>query len=309
MLMPDPFSPLGTTTSVFISIADTPSVDLSSTVSAQYLNQGFNNGVSNTIPKTDEEYMVEINNAIVNQAATDMSILTPTLIGSSSFSANGLTYKVASTNGILTVYNQPNTNTIKPVIFDTFDQADYNNRYTSLDSPIRYDDARDIAFFRIVTNDNKFTTIFPNFNAYTLPGITKDKFKQFILLSLQEASQERMQLVETSSDFQLLFFGKKPEFLQLSGVIKNTTDNPWNINMTFMWDELMRGSKLVENGWILQIYADGQLYFGYPFNFQRSKVAPNDFTVNFNMSFVITNRVNLYGTNLMQNQAYFAGKV
>jgi len=66
--------------------------------------------------------------------------------------------------------------------------------------------------------------------------------------------------------------------------------------MVFLWDTLMRGTKLVENGWILQFYADGQLYYGYPFEFNRSKIAPNDFVVQFNFMLIVTNKINLYNT-------------
>ena len=99
-----------------------------------------------------------------------------------------------------------------------------------------------------------------------------------------------MQIVETSQEFQVLFYGKKPEMLNLSGVLKNTVDNPWTANVVFLWDEMMRGTALVEAGNIMELYIDGDVYRGYPFNFNRSKISPTDFIVSFSMSFLIKDR-------------------
>jgi hypothetical protein len=223
----------------------------------------------------------------------------------------GKQYTILTVNGVTQatiinsqlVFTTPGNNKVESVVFDVTDQEDYNNRYVSIDSPLRRHDSRDIAFFRIVTNDANHTTIFPNFRGdYPQPGITSNKFKQFILLQLGEASRERMQIVETNQDFQVLFFNKKPEFLTLSGILKNTIDNPWTVNMVFLWDNLMRGTKLVENGWILQFYVDGQLYYGYPFEFQRSKIAPNDFSVQFSLTLIVTDKINLYNTDSTLSQ-------
>lgn len=178
------------------------------------------------------------------------------------------------------------------LLFDETDNMDYENRYVSIDAHIRDNNVSDVSFFRIVKANDLKTLVFPPVGTgYKMPGMTESKFRQFILLSMNEVSQERMQIVETSDNFQLLFYGKRPEVLQIQGVLKNTMDNPWSMNMLFLWDNLMRGTKLAEDGNILQIYADKDLYSGYPFAFSRSKAAPNDFIVNFSFSFVITERL------------------
>lgn len=174
--------------------------------------------------------------------------------------------------------------------FDETDYMDYNNRYVSIDAMRSNGDATDIAFFRIINNKTR-EAVFPNVDAYPQPGITKNKFKQFIVTQIQEPASERMQLIETSDEYQLLFFGEKPKVLSIAGVLKNTKDNPWNTNMVFAWSEYMRGTKLAEAGNIMMLYIDGQLYYGYPFNFNRSKIAGSDFIVSFNMSFIVRDEV------------------
>jgi hypothetical protein len=195
------------------------------------------------------------------------------------------------------------TNSVRELIFDESDNMDYGSRYFSIDAHNRTNDVADVAFFRIVKANDLKTVVFPQYTEYIMPGISNSKFRQFILLSLSEATQERMQIVETSEDFQLLFYGKRPEVLQVQGILKNTMDNPWSMNMLFMWDNFMRGTKLAEQGNIFQLYADKELYSGYPFGFQRSKAAPNDFIVNFSFSFIVKERLSSQDLKLTVDNA------
>lgn len=176
---------------------------------------------------------------------------------------------------------------------DESEAVDFANRYISLDAAFHdgSDAPNNISFMRIISNDGLNTQIFPSTGNWLQPGITETKFKQFILSSVGEASQERMQIVETSQEFQILFYGKKPEILNISGILKNTRMNPWSANMVFLWNEFMRGTKLVESGNILQIYIDGDIYNGYPFGFTRSKISGQDFLVSFSFSFIIKDRI------------------
>lgn len=209
--------------------------------------------------------------------------------------------RINNVGGILTVeeladkgqlYPGYKANPTSVIEFDESDSDHYNARYSSIDASHYREDGSNIAFLRIINNASaKREVIFPNFTAAPSPGITNNKFKQFIVMQSSVAHQERMQIVETNRDYQALFFGKKTEVLQVAGVLKNTLDNPWTMNMIFLWDELMRGTKLVENGYICQLFIDGELFEGYPFNFNRSKSAGSDNITNFNFSFLIKSRV------------------
>ncbi len=182
---------------------------------------------------------------------------------------------------------------------DKSEQVDFDNRYTSIDASFHdgTDAPNNISFMRIikatpVVDGEKGIQVFPMAESgWAQPGLTETKFKQFILSSISSVSQERMQVVETSQEFQVLFYGRKPEIITISGIIKNTRTNPWNINMIFLWDSYMRGTVLVEDGNILQLYIDGTLYNGYPFSFQRSQISPTDYLVSFNMSFIVKSKI------------------
>lgn len=177
------------------------------------------------------------------------------------------------------------------VMSNETDAQEYESRYTSLNLKAYPEDGRNISFMRVIKLGTR-EVLFPK--NMVNPGITDSKFKQFILMQKNIASSERLQVVEWGKDFQALFFDRKPEYLQLAGMLKNTIDCPWTMNMIFAWDEYFRGTRLVEQGAICQLYIDGEIYEGYPFNFSRSKVAPNDFMVTFSMSFLIRERIQIY---------------
>jgi hypothetical protein len=212
-------------------------------------------------------------------------------------------YNMIEANGVLTLelINNPivKTGSIEDMIrtqlkFDQSDVDEYAGRYTSFDTKYSPEDGSNIAFMRIV-DAKTHTTIWPIFplGQVPSPGITTNKFKQFILTQITNPMQERMQVVETNAEYQALFYDSKPEIMQLSGVLKNTIENPWTINMVYTWDYKMRGTQLIKSGCICQIFADGELFEGYPFQFQRSKVAGSDYMVSFSMGFLIRKRVTI----------------
>ena len=294
--------------------ASSPSINAAPVLtSPDYLNQLSNAPVSLTgIIETQSLYQSALSDAQTALALQDTAVDTEfTNLGNGVIRLlNGQVLILTQSAGVYSLIPYSETQVNGPLLgtdlnkIDPSEMADYQTRYIQIDAPNYNSDNADLSFMRIVENTPSQDNVFPRPSAGWLqPGITETKFKQFILLQLGEASKERMQIVETSQDFQVLFFNKKPEFLSISGILKNTIDNPWNVNMVFLWDNLMRGTKLVENGWILQFYADGQLYYGYPFEFNRSKIAPNDFTVQFGLTFIVTDRINLYNTDSTLTQS------
>lgn len=287
----------------------TPAVDLSNEMSNPSNIDEMRNGYETDNLSYEEKLSILLTEARTKQIFEKIGINKIVFSGVDKVTDGdtGKSYYILYKNGIPSVHELENErfynshkldNKIKKenLLFDESDQQDYNNRFTSIDAAKHSHDSSDISFLRIVkASDTKFwkknDQVFPKYNSYVAPGISKNKFRQFILLAMSEASQERMQIVETSEEYQLLFYGKRPEILQIQGILKNTIDNPWSMNMLFLWDNYMRGTKLAEDGNILQLYVGGDLYSGYPFGFQRSKAAPNDFIVNFSFSFIVKDRL------------------
>lgn len=279
----------------------TPAVDLSDEMSNPSNVDEMRNGYETDNLSYEERLSILLTEARTKQIFEQVGIDKIIFTGVDKVSGgNGKSYRFNYVNGIPSIQdldqNRSKSTSEASIVFDESDQQDYNNRFISIDAARHSHDSSDISFLRIVkASDTKFwkknDQVFPNYDSYVAPGISKTKFRQFILLAMSEASQERMQIVETSEEYQLLFYGKRPEILQIQGILKNTIDNPWSMNMLFLWDNYMRGTKLAEDGNILQLYVGGDLYSGYPFGFQRSKAAPNDFIVNFSFSFIVKDRL------------------
>ena len=296
--------------STYLSLGIDVSSALSSSKAVSAVSTAIDTPSSNTSSSSISTIDTAVSDTVVQSVASTSSITTVPTSGSTTVtdSTTGTSYEVSTTNGVSTLQEVANEGQFytgysavddTTVTSDNTDYLDYINRYSSIDAKFYRENGSDIAFMRIITNDTNRTVIFPQLTTL-MPGITANKFKQFIISQFSINHKERMQLVETNSDYQALFFGKKPEILQISGILKNTVDNPWTVNMIFFWDNLMRGTTLVENGYICQLFIDGELFEGYPFSFDRGKVAGSDNVVNFVFGFLVKTRttVTKYGGTL-----------
>ena len=71
-------------------------------------------------------------------------------------------------------------------------------------------------------------------------------YTKFILQSVQEAHQEKSQIVETFGDFYVFFYGERPPVYQFSGVLLNTENLNWASEFNYYYENYMRGTKCVE---------------------------------------------------------------
>jgi len=283
------------------AMCQAPAVDnsdiLAQEANVELLQDAMETGYDEYLDKLDDAlvscgFTVEMDsNGVVTAVRKDTSSTTTT---TPLMTINGITTLQAATGPDPRNANKD----ISMPLVDEYDAEDYASRYTSLDFRPECEDGSGISFLRIIDVKTR-ETVFPNFSPTNVPGqgLTPSKFKQFILTQINTASQERMQIVETNEAFQVIFADQKPQVLQLSGVLKNTADNPWTMNMVFLWDSLMRGTRLVEQDNICQLYIDGELFSGYPFAFQRSKTAGNDILCSFSMSFLVRSRQVVSGYN------------
>lgn len=155
------------------------------------------------------------------------------------------------------------------------------SRFFSADIPNFYsgDNNDGIASFRIITNDLNKTQVFPAGDS---------KYTSFIVTDYNDSKSERFQIVENSDSFTLNFFkGQRPVILPIRGILKNSQDNPWNLQMVSLWDKLMRGSQLAKNGYIMELFLGEEFYLGYPLTFQRGRASGFDVIVNFSMQFIV----------------------
>jgi hypothetical protein len=69
----------------------------------------------------------------------------------------------------------------------------------------------------------------------------------FILTSVQDARQEKAQIIETFGDHYVFLYGQKPIVLQCSGFLMNTADFNWKNEFLHNYETYLRGTKAAEN--------------------------------------------------------------
>ena len=282
-------------TDMWDSLWSTPSVDASGILNQQSPDEiaAAAKVLSSTYPGMLRAALEDLGFTTV---LTNHGVDATRIAGLSAADRQAVQNNITNQGGILTLQDILDQKTIG-IYSDSSDTDEYNSRYSSLDIKAYHEDGSDIAFLRIIKAVSR-AQVFPDIRMTSLGGISKNKFKQFIVTQTSLQHQERMQIVETNKEYQVLFFGIKAEILQVGGILKNTIDNPWSMNMVFLWDELMRGTELVKKGNVCQLYIDGELFEGYPFNFTRSKAAGSDNLVSFGFQFLIRERfaINMHPT-------------
>jgi len=123
-------------------------------------------------------------------------------------------------------------------------------------------------------------------------------FSDFLLQSAQEASQEKVQLIETFGETVGFFYGDRPKIYQYAGTLTNTKDYPWKDRWKQYYETTLRGTKLVEAKKRAYLTYDFVLREGYilSFNMQQSSANPNH--LDFNFSMFITKETNLNPTDM-----------
>jgi len=75
----------------------------------------------------------------------------------------------------------------------------------------------------------------------TSPGTTN-----FLLQQVSEQRMEKQQVVETFGEDYIFFFGEKPRFVSFMGTLMNTQNFNWKNEFQANYDQILRGTKLLE---------------------------------------------------------------
>lgn len=111
----------------------------------------------------------------------------------------------------------------------------------------------------------------------------------FILQQIQELRAEKHQIVETfGSDF-IFFFGDRPQFLQIQGILLNSADFDWKNEFWKNYDEYLRGTKLVENNARLYLYFDDVVVEGYMIQAASTYTSDSPYHLPFSFQLFVTN--------------------
>lgn len=135
---------------------------------------------------------------------------------------------------------------------------------------------KDIASMQIL--DRKGTRI--------LPSYTK-----FYIESAQKGTQEKVQIVETFEDPNYYFYGSRPRIYQLSGTLRNDRSNNWAKQFEFIWQTLLKGTRLAEMKAKAYLNIDEVMWVGYPTTMNSSAIAGQNNSIKFSMSFLVVRDV------------------
>lgn len=140
-------------------------------------------------------------------------------------------------------------------------------------------------------------------------------YSNFIIQRLEESRQEKSQILETFGDSFIFFFGERPRIINVTGVLMNTIDFNWRTEFWYNYENVLRGTKLVEldariylfwddlvvEGYMLQATArdDSESPYHIPFSFQLFVTAHTYLSKVGNDDYPITHAVNLQP--LLQN--------
>lgn len=116
-----------------------------------------------------------------------------------------------------------------------------------------------------------------------------ETYADFILQQISEERTEKQQVIETFGDSFIFFFGERPRILNIDGLLMNTDDFGWRAQFMDNYENLLRGSKLVQRNARLYLAWDTIVVEGYPINMSASEDVENPYTVNFQMQIFLTN--------------------
>jgi len=173
----------------------------------------------------------------------------------------------------------------------TQDFANFKSRYISLDTFDASEDGEALAYIRALKFKNGM------FGAQVFPSITDSKYKNFIIGGVGSNLVEKAQILKTNNTLQIYAFDSQVEVLNINGFLKSTIQDPWDTAMIMLWDELLRLTKLIQLGLIVEFGYQDKVYWGYPISFPWQKSSNSQYVASFSMQFVVVKR-----SNLLKNQ-------
>jgi len=177
-----------------------------------------------------------------------------------------------------------------------FDQARMRQPQINVRRPLRGITIKEDTYAVIRVLDSSGNPI-PVFDSSS-PTVTNDIgtssfYANFIIQQVAEQRMEKQQIVETFGDDYIFFFGERPRFITVGGVLLNTKDFNWKSEFWENYDRYLRGTKLVENNARLYLYFDDVVIEGYIVSASVSQEAMSPHHLPFQFQLFVTNYATL----------------
>jgi hypothetical protein len=113
---------------------------------------------------------------------------------------------------------------------------------------------------------------------------------KFFLEQVNEAREEKVQVIDTFGEWVAFFFGRKPEVYSYSGTLLNAKNHDWKNEFQFNYDNYLRGSQAVKHRATMVLQYDDVMVEGYMMNCVISQSAMADKSVPFQFTLLVINR-------------------
>ena len=111
----------------------------------------------------------------------------------------------------------------------------------------------------------------------------------FLLQNINEAFQEKFQVAEVLSDgFVSYFFGQRAPIWNFSGALLNTQQDQWYDAFHVLYQDVLRGTRLAQNGVSLKLSYDTRVIEGALVAFNTNMSEALETAIQFNAQIVVT---------------------
>lgn len=114
------------------------------------------------------------------------------------------------------------------------------------------------------------------------------RYSNFVLQSAQETRQEKYQIMETFGIPFIFFFGERPRIYNFSGMFINSLDFNWRSEFWANYDQVLRGTRLVERNARVVLSWDDIIVEGYILQAAAQENSMQPHLINFNFQMFIT---------------------
>lgn len=118
-------------------------------------------------------------------------------------------------------------------------------------------------------------------------------YSNFIIQRIEESRQEKQQIIETFGDTFIFFYGERPRILQVTGLLMNTRDFNWRTEFWWNYDNVLRGTKLVEQNARLYLFWDDVVVEGYMLSANAQDISEMPYHIPFTFQLFVTNHTYL----------------
>lgn len=122
---------------------------------------------------------------------------------------------------------------------------------------------------------------------------------KFLLESVRESREEKVQVIDTFGAWIAFFFGAKPEVYNYSGTLLNAKNHDWKNEFQFNYENFLRGSQAVKFGATMVLQYDDVIVEGYMLNCQTVQQAVSDKGIPFSFNLLVTNRTSINARNML----------